>query len=83
MPTDVTAPLIGTVVHLPVAVGDSVSPGGTVAVLESMKMEHPVRSKHGGVTTDMAARLLQLCDAHDPPVGSWCCATPLPLSERK
>ena len=37
----ITAPLVGTVVWIS-APGDRVGPGGTVCLLESMKMEHPV-----------------------------------------
>ena len=43
-----TAPLQGTVVLLPVPVGGAVSVGTIVAVLESMKMEHVVRSPVAG-----------------------------------
>ena len=45
------APLQGTVVHLPVPVGGAVSAGTIVAVLESMKMEHVVRSPVAGTLT--------------------------------
>ena len=43
-----TAPLQGTVVLLPVPVGGAVSAGTIVVVLESMKMEHVVRSPVAG-----------------------------------
>ncbi len=42
------APLQGTVVQLPFAVGEPVPAGGVVVVLESMKMEHVVRSPVSG-----------------------------------
>ena len=42
------APLQGTVAHLPVPVGAEVSAGTIVVVLESMKMEHVVRSPVAG-----------------------------------
>ena len=48
-----TSPMIGTVVHLPVAAGETVAPGATVVVLESMKMEHPVRTEAGGAVTEL------------------------------
>jgi len=38
----VTAPLAGVVVELPVRPGEDRGPGGTLAVLEAMKMEHEV-----------------------------------------
>ncbi len=44
----IDAPLQGTVVLLPLAPGDRVVSGGVVAVLESMKMEHVVRSPVSG-----------------------------------
>ncbi|MDT7647316.1 MAG: hypothetical protein QOC75_4316, partial [Pseudonocardiales bacterium] len=40
----VTAPLAGVVVELPVAPGEHRGGGGTLVVLESMKMEHEVRA---------------------------------------
>ena len=43
-----SAPLQGTVVLLPVPVGSPVSAGTIVVVLESMKMEHVVRSPVAG-----------------------------------
>ena len=42
------APLQGTVVLLPFAPGDAVPSGAIVVVLESMKMEHVVRTPVGG-----------------------------------
>lgn len=45
------APLQGTVVLLPVPVGGAVSAGTVVVVLESMKMEHMVRSPVAGTLT--------------------------------
>ena len=38
----ITSPLVGTVVSVRVAAGDSVSRGAELCVIESMKMEHPV-----------------------------------------
>ena len=46
-----SAPLQGTVVLLPVAVGGALSVGTVVVVLESMKMEHVVRSPVAGTLT--------------------------------
>src|ERR1039457_2810255 len=47
-PLIATAPLQGTVVSVPVAVGDVIAAGTTLAVLESMKMEHVVVAEAGG-----------------------------------
>jgi acetyl-CoA carboxylase carboxyltransferase component len=54
MPTDppltVTTPLQGTIVEVCVAVGDLVTAGTTLAIVESMKMEHLVEAPtHGAV----------------------------------
>lgn len=45
----VKAPLPGTVMSLPVKVGDSVASGATVCVLEAMKMENDIHTPKGGV----------------------------------
>ena len=54
--TDVVleAPLQGTVVLLPFAPGDPVQAGAAVVVLESMKMEHVVRTPVAGTVRDVA-----------------------------
>ncbi|PWE26799.1 3-methylcrotonyl-CoA carboxylase [Pararhodobacter marinus] len=44
----VLAPMAGSVVSLSVAEGDSVAQGQTLAVLEAMKMEHPLRAPVSG-----------------------------------
>jgi acetyl-CoA carboxylase carboxyltransferase component len=41
-PVEVTSPLVGTVVSLPVAEGDEVAADAAVAFVEAMKMEHRV-----------------------------------------
>ena len=45
----VKAPLPGTVMSLPVKVGDSVASGATVCVLEAMKMENDIHTPKAGV----------------------------------
>jgi biotin carboxyl carrier protein len=47
-PTEVTAPMPGLVVAVEVAVGDEVSRGQGVVVIESMKMENEIRSSAEG-----------------------------------
>ncbi|GDY29689.1 acetyl-CoA carboxylase family protein [Gandjariella thermophila] len=44
-----TAPMPGTVLRVDVAEGDRVRAGGTLAVLEAMKMEHEIRAGTAGV----------------------------------
>ena len=45
----VKAPLPGTIMSLPVKVGDNVAAGATVCVLEAMKMENDIHTPKGGV----------------------------------
>ena len=48
MATTVRAHIAGTVWKIEVAVGDAVTEGQTVVILESMKMEMPVESPAAG-----------------------------------
>ncbi len=48
-----TAPMTGTVVALPVAVGDTVEPGDTLVVIEAMKMEHAVTARSAARVGDI------------------------------
>ena len=43
----------GKVIELRVQLGDRVSEGDTVLVLEAMKMEHPMRSTQNGVVREI------------------------------
>jgi acetyl-CoA carboxylase biotin carboxyl carrier protein len=49
----VQAEMVANVVKVYVAAGDPVAVGDTVALLESMKMEIPVLSEHGGTVTSV------------------------------
>jgi acetyl-CoA carboxylase biotin carboxyl carrier protein len=51
MPTPVKAHIAGTVWKVEVALGDSVTMGQTVVILESMKMEMPVEAPSDGKVT--------------------------------
>jgi acetyl-CoA carboxylase biotin carboxyl carrier protein len=51
MATSVRAHITGTVWKIEVKVGDAVSEGQTVVILESMKMEMPVESPAAGKVT--------------------------------
>jgi acetyl-CoA carboxylase biotin carboxyl carrier protein len=55
MPTTVKAHITGTIWKIEVKVGDTVSEGDTVAILESMKMEMPVEAEAGGVVSEIVA----------------------------
>jgi acetyl-CoA carboxylase biotin carboxyl carrier protein len=51
MPTNVCAHITGTVWKIEKQVGDKVSEGDTVVILESMKMEMPVEAPAAGTIT--------------------------------
>jgi acetyl-CoA carboxylase biotin carboxylase subunit len=61
-----TAPMPGTVSRILVAVGDRVSKGDTLAIMEAMKMELPVRALDDGMVAAIHAREGQLVDADAP-----------------
>jgi len=48
-----TAPMPGTVTRLPVAVGDEVTAGQTVIVIEAMKMEHAITAPADGTVASL------------------------------
>jgi len=50
---DIEAHITGNVWKIEVAVGDSVSDGDTVVILESMKMEIPVESEDDGTVKEI------------------------------
>jgi acetyl-CoA carboxylase carboxyltransferase component len=56
-PLEIRAPLAGSVVALPVAVGERIAAGAIVAVVESMKMEHEVRAAHAGALVALRAQV--------------------------
>ena len=51
----IVSPLPGTVLNINVAVGDSVTVGQTVAVLEAMKMENNISADKAGVVKEICA----------------------------
>ena len=53
MATKVAAHITGTVWKIEVKVGDSVSEGTTLVILESMKMEMPVEAPEDGKVTSI------------------------------
>lgn len=54
MSTNVEAHITGTVWKIEVKVGDQVSEGDTVVILESMKMEMPVEAPASGTVQSIA-----------------------------
>ena len=62
MATNVPAHITGTVWKIEVKVGDEVSEGQTLVILESMKMEMPVEAPEGGKVTAIAVAEGQAVD---------------------
>ncbi|GCE47423.1 biotin-dependent enzyme [Thermosporothrix hazakensis] len=62
---EVTAPMPGLVVGLPVAVGDHIEEGQTVAVLEAMKMENDLTAPLTGKVTEIRVQKGQTVDQGD------------------
>jgi acetyl-CoA carboxylase biotin carboxyl carrier protein len=56
MATSVNAHITGTVWKIEVKVGDAVSEGQTVVILESMKMEMPVESTAAGKVSSILVK---------------------------
>ena len=52
-PVPFTAPLLGTVVAVEVAVGAAVRAGTTLVVLDAMKMEHPIDATFDGIVSEV------------------------------
>jgi acetyl-CoA carboxylase biotin carboxyl carrier protein len=55
MPTEIKAHITGTIWKIKVAVGDSVSEGDTLVIIESMKMEMPIEAQDPGTVKEVRA----------------------------
>ena len=53
----VKAPLPGTIMSIPVKVGDKIAAGDTVCILEAMKMENDIHSPKGGVVKQILVNI--------------------------
>jgi acetyl-CoA carboxylase biotin carboxyl carrier protein len=53
---DVAAHITGTVWKIEVKVGQKVSAGATLVILESMKMEMPVEAEEGGTVKEIRCK---------------------------
>jgi acetyl/propionyl-CoA carboxylase alpha subunit len=53
---EVMAPMAGRIIALPVGQGDRVAQGQTVAVIEAMKMEHPLTALRAGRIAGLTLR---------------------------
>ena len=62
---DVPAPMTGTVKELLVAVGDRVTAGEELLIVESMKMEIPVESPAAGMVAELAVAAPQRIEEGD------------------
>ncbi len=62
----IKAPMPGTVLKLAVAVGDRVSEGTTLAVIEAMKMENEITSDRSGTVTRILVSKGQTVQTGDP-----------------
>jgi acetyl-CoA carboxylase biotin carboxyl carrier protein len=62
---DVPAHITGTVWKIEVKVGDSVSEGQTLVILESMKMEMPVESPAAGTVKEIRIKEAQSVNEGD------------------
>lgn len=60
---EVRAPMPGILVAWRVAPGDTVAPGGALAVLEAMKMQNEVCSEHGGVVAELCVPAAQAVES--------------------
>lgn len=51
--TEIKAPMAGTILNINVSIGQNVSQGDTLIVLEAMKMENEIVAPADGVVTDI------------------------------
>jgi propionyl-CoA carboxylase alpha chain len=63
IPGSLTAPIPGTVVRVPVTVGERVSAGAPLVVLEAMKMEHTISASSDGTVTALHVSAGQVIEA--------------------
>ena len=64
--TQIEAHITGTVWKIEVAVGDAVTEGDTVVILESMKMEMPVEAEDDGTVAQILVEEGQSVQEGDP-----------------
>ena len=62
---DVAAHITGTVWKIEVKVGQQISAGETLVILESMKMEMPVEASEAGVVKEIRCKEAQAVDEGD------------------
>jgi biotin carboxyl carrier protein len=52
----IEAPITGKIISVNVKVGDTVSEGDTICMLESMKMENPILTPVSGTVTEIGVK---------------------------
>lgn len=60
------APMPGKVLEVLVAVGDAVTEGQVLLIMEAMKMEHAIKAPHDGVVTEISAAVDQMVEPGKP-----------------
>jgi biotin carboxyl carrier protein len=63
---EIVAEMVANVMTVYVAQGDTVAPGDTVVLLESMKMEIPVISEHVGTVSAVKVAVGDVVQEGDP-----------------
>ncbi|MEG2058171.1 MAG: biotin/lipoyl-containing protein, partial [Romboutsia sp.] len=61
----ILAPMPGTVLSIPVKVGDSVKPGDNLVILEAMKMENEIVAPFAGTVKEIVATKGQAVNTDD------------------
>lgn len=62
----INTPLQGKVFKIPVSVGDSISSGDVVCIIESMKMENEVQTSQNGIVKSILVNVGSEVDANQP-----------------
>ncbi|HUM00028.1 MAG TPA: carboxyl transferase domain-containing protein [Mycobacterium sp.] len=65
MTVEIRSPMAGTVIAVDVEGGQAVAAGAVLAVVEAMKMHHPLRAEHGGRVADIRVQPGDIVAADD------------------
>ena len=61
--TEITAPMNGTIVNVPVSVGQAVKKGDVLVILEAMKMENEIMAPEDGTVASIAVNKGEAVDS--------------------
>ena len=64
----VESPITGVVIEIAISLGEAVSPGDVLLVIESMKMENDIISAHTGRVKEISVRDQELVSEGEPMV---------------